>query len=337
MEDQSNPTNPAVTDADLSARWALQRAELQSDVDALVHQVLAGMLKAAEDLKQRIRDETTQELRESRRQRDELRQQIEAAQIELEEVHAGHTAAAQEALDQERESVLAAAHEEAQQIIRDAQAERDRMLSEIRATEGRLRGMQEQIQAMLGIGSTTSAAPAPEPPAPPAPPVAPPPAAAVTAAPPPAPEILPAAPVVEPIAPPEPPLAPAFVSPVATEHPIEPEAPAPPTNFSGLIDTAEDAPALSTEPEVAAPAGPGKVQLVFTNVPGYQQAAAIERATRQLGDVSNVDVLEFERGRLVLEVQSEHPGSLADQMVQNAPASMSIAERTATAVTFQLA
>ena len=70
--------------------------------------------------------------------------------------------------------------------------------------------------------------------------------------------------------------------------------------------------------------------------PDYQQAAAIERATRQLTDVSNVDVQEFERGRLVLEVQSGNPAALADQMLSSAPRAMSVVNRSPDAITFQL-
>ena len=83
-------------------------------------------------------------------------------------------------------------------------------------------------------------------------------------------------------------------------------------------------------------AGSRMMQLIFTNVPGYQRAAAIERATRQLPDVSNVDVQEFERGRLVLEVQLSDPSAVADAMVANGPAEMFVAEHSASAITFQL-
>jgi hypothetical protein len=130
---------------------------------------------------------------------------------------------------------------------------------------------------------------------------------------------------------------------VVHETPVVHEAPAPPTNFSGLIESKPETPVVEAAPppapaapEPAAPSGPRTMQLIFTNVPGYQQAAAIERTTRQLPDVSNVDVQEFERGRLVLEVQAGNPSALADAMISSAPAAMNVADRSASAITFQL-
>lgn len=359
MDQQASHTNPMGAEAEVPPRWALERAELQSEVDALVHQALSGLLKSAEDLKQRIREETNEELRKSRLERDALYQEIEAARQELGNVQSGQSAAAQEALEQEREGILAQARAEAEQIIQNAQAEREQMLAEIRATETRLRGLQEQIQSLLGFGggaaaaSTTPAPVAPAPVAPPPPPVAPQPPMAVASEPAPAPTPVYEAPEPEPVH------LEATRPTALVETPIVPDAPAPPTNFSGLIDSTPEpetpaiVPVPATPPPASSPApaapvaaapapapvsaGPRTMQLIFTNVPGYQQAAAIERATRQLPDVSGVDVQEFERGRLVLEIQAGNPAALADQMVSSAPAVMSVAEQAGDSITFQLA
>ncbi|MFN0072467.1 MAG: hypothetical protein ACKVVP_13365 [Chloroflexota bacterium] len=343
MHEQISTPTPAAADTEVPPRWALERAELQGDVDALVHQVLAGLLNSAEELKQRIREDTTAELRESRRERDAIRAEIESARHELEAVRTGNQAAVQEELDRERESILAAARAEADQIIQNAQTERETLLGEIRATESRLRGLQEQIQSLLGFSSGISAAPAAPPPPAPAAPLAPPaPAPAVGIA---APSVVPSAPHVAPPAPVELTAPVSVYSPVSVlETPIAPDVPAPPTNFSGLIDSSAETAVLEplsvsepVAPAPVAPAGPRTLELVFTNVPGYQQAAAIERATRQLPDVSGVDVQEFERGRLVLEVQASNPIGLASLMVASAPAAMSVADETADRITFQLA
>jgi hypothetical protein len=74
----------------------------------------------------------------------------------------------------------------------------------------------------------------------------------------------------------------------------------------------------------------------FSSRNARQSPAAIERTARQLSDVSNVDVQEFERGRLVLEVQAGDPAALADQMIVSAPAAMSVTDRSPSAITFQL-
>lgn len=306
MDEQTYSTHPgSPSDADLSPRWALERSELQSEVDALVHQVLGGLLKAAEDLKQRIREETTLELAEGHRQLNQLQEDIATAQQELADVRAAQQTAAVEAIEQEREAILSAARQDAERIIRDAEAEREHMLSEIRATEDRLRGLQEQIQALLGFSGTSAAPVAPAPPPPP-----------------PAPE-----PVAPPLESPGAPASPPVESIVAGEAGTAPVAEEP-------REPMEAAPVA--EPEPAAPTGPRPIQLVFANVPGYQQAAAIERSTRQLPDVGNVEVLEFERGRLVLQIDAADPAGLAAQVVANAPAAMTLTEEEPDSLTFQL-
>jgi hypothetical protein len=338
MDEQTGTRASSGGEAELPPRWALERAELQSDVDALVHQALAGLLKSAEDLKQRIREETLAEVQQGKLEREAVQREIEEARQELEEVRGGNRAAAEAEIEQEREAILAEARAEGERIVDAAKAERESLLEEIRASQHKLREFQEQVQSLLGLGGGAAASAASAPPA--------------TAE--------PAAPRTEAsIAAPSTPVTPAVSSepqpmsvessvvhepPVAHETPVVPEAPAPPTNFSGLIDSKPETPVAASTPtppapvtpEPAAPAGPRTMQLIFTNVPGYQQAAAIERTTRQLPDVSNVDVQEFERGRLVLEVQAGNPSALADAMVSSAPAAMSVADRSANAITFQL-
>ena len=153
MEEQTRTGTTPGPDPELPHRWALERAELQSKVDALVHQAVAGLFKSAEDLKQRIRDETLAEIQEGRRERDSLQRQIADARRELEETRAGQQVAVEAELASEREAMLAEARAEADRVIRAARAERESMLSEIRAIETRLRGLQEQIQTLLSFGS----------------------------------------------------------------------------------------------------------------------------------------------------------------------------------------
>lgn len=66
------------------------------------------------------------------------------------------------------------------------------------------------------------------------------------------------------------------------------------------------------------------VELVFDGVPGYQQASALERAVNDLLPNEEIDILQFDRGQLVLGLQAADLGRLADQLVAGAPASLEL-------------
>jgi hypothetical protein len=66
------------------------------------------------------------------------------------------------------------------------------------------------------------------------------------------------------------------------------------------------------------------VELVFDGVPGYQQASALERALADLLPDGEVDIVEFERGQLVLSAQATDLEALADHLVAGSPASLEL-------------
>jgi hypothetical protein len=66
------------------------------------------------------------------------------------------------------------------------------------------------------------------------------------------------------------------------------------------------------------------VELVFDGVPGYQQASALERAVNDLLPNEEIEILQFDRGQLVLGLQATDLGRLADQLVAGAPASLEL-------------
>jgi hypothetical protein len=78
------------------------------------------------------------------------------------------------------------------------------------------------------------------------------------------------------------------------------------------------------------------MQLVFDGVPGYQQAAAIERAVQDLVGDGEVDILEFEQGQLVLRVEADDPRALADRLVASPPLPMRVVASGQDSATFQL-
>jgi hypothetical protein len=300
MDEQTSAGGSSGAEAELPIKWALERAELQSDVDTLVHQVLAGLLTAADDLKRRIRDEMIAEVQHGRRERDAVLREIDAARQELERVHARTRGAGAANIERVREAIIAEARAEAERIV---EAARTSLLEEIRASQNQLRELQQQVQSLMpGEGVTSSARPdqggGTEPPARAEAYLSPPAASATVSIPDPRPT----------------PVAPTVIH----------TTPAAATTFSRPIDSGEE------------PTVPRTMQLIFTNVPGYQRAAAIERATRRLPEVSNVDVQEFERGRLVLEAQVGDPSAVADAMIAGAPAEMFVVEHSASAITFQL-
>ena len=73
-----------------------------------------------------------------------------------------------------------------------------------------------------------------------------------------------------------------------------------------------------------APARRRPVELVFDGVPGYQQASALERAVNDLLPNEDIDILQFDRGQLVLGLQAIDLEGLADQLVAGSPASLKL-------------
>jgi hypothetical protein len=147
-----------------------------------------------------------------------------------------------------------------------------------------------------------------EPPASPTPPVAP--AAASET------EAAPVADVVD-----EEPLTLADVEPDFA--PAAPVAPAP--EPLAASDVAAPAPATHLRP----------VELVFDAVPGYQQASAVERALNDLLPDEDVDIVEFERGQLILSVQATDLHALALQLVAASPASLELGAVAGDRATFR--
>ena len=114
------------------------------------------------------------------------------------------------------------------------------------------------------------------------------------------------------------------VTPPAAFRPASPSArPAPPS---------QPATTATTQPT---PAGRRPVSLVFSGIQGYQQASALELAISDLLPDGDVDVVEFERGQLVLSVHVADLRGLAEQLVTAAPASLALDAVTADRATFR--
>src|SRR5689334_655359 len=113
MDEETSAAGSSGGEIGLPTKWALEQAQLQSDVDTLVHQALAGLVRAAEDLKRRIREETLAEVQGGQRERDAVLRDIEAAGLELEKVRAGTRGVGLSEIEREREAILAEARAEA--------------------------------------------------------------------------------------------------------------------------------------------------------------------------------------------------------------------------------
>ena len=81
---------------------------------------------------------------------------------------------------------------------------------------------------------------------------------------------------------------------------------------------------------------PRSLQLVFDGVPGYQQAAAIERSVGDLVEGAEVEIIEFEQGQLVLRVEATNPRAIADRLVARPPLPMRLVASGQDNATFQL-
>jgi hypothetical protein len=91
-------------------------------------------------------------------------------------------------------------------------------------------------------------------------------------------------------------------------------------------------------PEAESPPQPARrrhVELVFTGVPGYQQATALEQAVNDFLPDGDADIVEFEQGKLVLSAQATDLESLARQLVAAWPASLTVAAVAGDRATFR--
>jgi len=317
-------------------RWAREQAEIERQTDALVLRTLTAMVTAAEDLKSKLRRDTESMLEEYRKTKRGLENEIGLSTAERQRFR--------RELEQERESIISQATTQAKEIVDAAEREREQLLRETRGMEQRLRSIEGQIRSLFGQQSAGAADADEAPPAPtPAAPAASPsrgfsPSTFTRAA---TPSFTP--PVVTPAAP----VAPA---PAPTPEPDEDEVAesAFVEDEAELIDEDEDEATVAAAPPVFTPAPPPPVisaptpvisapaprpapsnvrrtvELVFDGVPGYQQASALERAIDDLVPDGEVDIVDFERGQLVLNVQVADLEALATQLVATSPASLEL-------------
>jgi len=140
-------------------RAAREQAEIERQTDAIVLRTLTAMVTAAEDLKSKLRRDTDEILENYRRSKRSLENDIGMATAERQRLR-------REAED-ERDGLLERARETADQIVAEAEREREALLTEVRAMEHRLRALDDQIRAALGLGAgdggVTGAAVAPSP------------------------------------------------------------------------------------------------------------------------------------------------------------------------------
>jgi hypothetical protein len=106
-------------------------------------------------------------------------------------------------------------------------------------------------------------------------------------------------------------------------RPVAPLTPSNPVPVSQPSARPAPAPARAHQPRPA-PAHRRPVELVFEGVPGYQQASALEQAVNDLLPNEEIDILQFERGQLVLGLQATDLGRLANQLVAGYPASLEL-------------
>jgi cell division septum initiation protein DivIVA len=313
-------------------RWAREQAEIERQTDALVLRTLTAMVTAAEDLKSKLRRDTEAMLEEYRKTKRGLENEISLSTAERQRFR--------REVEQERDAILSEANEQAREIVDAAKQEREQLLHETREMEQRLRGIESQIRALFGQGAVVQAAdddadgeaadlaarPAFTP------------ATRSRSA-------TPAVPTPDPVAPAPPSAAPAEADEEPAPALVEDEAelvdeeeepataaparptftPAPPPPVVAATPDAPAAPSTPTAPATLTPAASTArqrrlVELVFDNVPGYQQASALERAVDDLVPDGEVDILDFERGQLVLNVHAVDLEVLAEQLVATSTA-----------------
>jgi hypothetical protein len=119
-----------------------------------------------------------------------------------------------------------------------------------------------------------------------------------------------------------------------------PGASAPPSTATSAPASAPASPPVAESRPIAPPSRPAPVrrrlvELVFGGVPGHQQASALELAVTDLVPDGDVDIVEFERGQLVLSAQATDLEGLADQLVTGVPASLALEGVTGDRATFR--
>lgn len=308
-------------------RWAREQAEIERQTDALVLKALTAMVTAAEDLKSKLRRDVEGILEEYRRTKRGLENEISLATAERQRFR-------REA-EQERDNLLSEAQNRAKEIIDGAERERDSLLSEARSKEERLRVLEEQIRSVFGIevaaqpiGMSAPGGIEPE-------------DADVEPAPfaaepePAAPTFVPASPTVLTTARSAPP--PDAIEDIVAQSTAgaqDEEDAGPATASTAPLPAAR--PAAAPPPSAPAPL-PGRlrrVELVFDGVPGYQQASALELAVGDLLPDGDVDIVEFENGQLVLSAQATNLEGLADQLVSSMSASLQLTAVSGDRATF---
>ncbi|MGE3272230.1 MAG: hypothetical protein AB7P40_26010 [Chloroflexota bacterium] len=326
-------------------RWAREQAEIERQTDALVLRTLTAMVTAAEDLKTKLRRDTEAILEEFRKTKRGLENEISLSTAERQRFR--------REVEQERESILAEATSQAREIVQTAEREREQLLHETRAMEQRLRGIEGQIRAVFvreAAEDAASEAPDEAEPAPAQPPIRTlgSSSSSAPAATPFTPAITPRPVQTVPAATP-PDLSASFAdsdladdeeeeqvqdesvtatlpATAPTDQPPEPApaftpAPPPPTI---TMPAAEPTSASSSASRPAAANRVRTVELVFDGVPGYQQASALERAVDDLAPDGDVDIVDFEDGQLVLNVQVSNLEALADQLIAAAPTALEL-------------
>jgi hypothetical protein len=126
-------------------RASREQAEIERQTDALVLRTLTAMVTAAEDLKSKLRRDTEDVLENYRRTKRSLENEISLAGAERQRLRRD--------AEDERDGLLERARETADQIVADAESERESLLAEVRVMEQRLRGLESQIRAALGLGT----------------------------------------------------------------------------------------------------------------------------------------------------------------------------------------
>jgi hypothetical protein len=332
-------------------RWAREQAEIERQTDALVLKALTAMVTAAEDLKSKLRRDVEGILEEYRRTKRGLENEISLATAERQRFR-------REA-EQERDSIISQAESKARDIVTTAERERESLLGEARSMEQRLRTLDEQIRSVFGIEVAAAQPEMDEPAA-----EATSPAEVTGSAEASAPEAAPArsggfipasvatltsragpfgaapsqpAPVADDDA------DLVVAEPAARSRPSVPAAPAAPfaeddddeSPGTSVVPAAPSAMAPSPAPAPATrSSGPRQVELVFDGVPGYQQASALEMAVGDLLPDCEVDIVEFEKGQLILSAETTDLEMLAEQLVASMPASLQLTGVTGDRATF---
>ncbi|HZS01066.1 MAG TPA: hypothetical protein VFE37_20280 [Chloroflexota bacterium] len=352
MYDASSPSDPAGgpprRERTISPRAA--RSFSDDTLEGLIDRSMDATLQAATDVKtlvemlhlllQRFRVQMLRlenEIAAARAERSQIQRQVEqqreeaeVAAWELRQALEREGAQARARLGEEMAALRAQAEEEARHIrleaereaaalLAAAQARRTELLADLQPWRRELDGVRQRLARE---GLELSAAPPSEDVADVAPAAAAAPASAERAAAP-----IPAAPAT----PPETPPAPASRAPEpasgAAPAPSGPSgaAPAPANTMPGArpvttppsAGAAAAAASARAEPERAAASaqeGGTSAEIVFLRVPDTRRAMALEAAVGALPGVTSCRLREFERGRLVLDVEHEPGTALADRV-----------------------